>query len=174
MRFKIVVLGSLLALLASQPALAEEAETTKKHPPAKKDQRMVLGLGDYNMLDSNQSVEYRIEWHGGEVYRNFRPLAGYMTSADDAHYVYAGVVSDFYLTESIIFSLQSAIGYYEQGRGKDLGHEIEFKSAAEIAWQFSNHSRLGLQIYHLSNAGIDKKNPGTEILSISYTFRIKP
>lgn len=169
--FKTSLLGLLLVLI-SQPIYAEEA---KKEPrPLKKDQRIVLGLGDYNTLDPDQSVEFRIEWHGGEFWRNFRPLAGYMTTRDDAHYVYGGVVSDFYLTDSIIFSLQSAIGYYEEGRGKDLGHEIEFKSAAELAWQFSNYSRLGLQIYHLSNAGLDDRNPGTEIISISYTFRIKP
>lgn len=148
----------------------ETADAEKKTHQLKKDTRMVLGFGDYNFLDDNQSVEYRIEWHGGEFWRNLRPLVGYMTSADHAHYVFGGVVSDFYLTDSIIFSLQSAIGYYEEGDGKDLGHEIEFKSAAEIAWQFSNRSRLGLQIYHLSNAGIDRKNPGTEILSISYTI----
>ncbi len=163
----------MLAFLC-QPVFSESTTAEKPSVPKKTDQRIVLGLGDYNFLDSNQSVEYRLEWHGSEVWRNFRPLAGYMTSRDDAHYVYGGVVSDFYLTESIIFSLQSAIGYYEQGRGKDLGHEIEFKSAAELAWQFSNNSRLGLQIYHLSNAGIDRKNPGTEVLSISYTIQIKP
>lgn len=161
----------LLLLLVSLPfALSAEDTSEKEEHKLKKDTRMVLGIGDYNFLDDNQSVEYRIEWHGGEFWRNFRPLAGYMTSADEAHYVYGGVVSDFYLTDSIIFSLQSGIGYYEQGDGKDLGHEIEFKSAAEIAWQFSNRSRLGLQLYHLSNAGIDKKNPGTEILGISYTI----
>lgn len=161
----------LLLLLVSLPfALSAEDTSEKEEHKLKKDTRMVLGIGDYNFLDDNQSVEYRIEWHGGEFWRNFRPLAGYMTSADEAHYVYGGVVSDFYLTDSITFSLQSGIGYYEQGDGKDLGHEIEFKSAAEIAWQFSNRSRLGLQLYHLSNAGIDKKNPGTEILGISYTI----
>jgi len=161
----------LLLLITGLPlALSAEEPSEKKEHVLKKDTRMVLGIGDYNFLDDNQSVEYRIEWHGGEFWRNFRPLAGYMTSADDAHYFYGGVVSDFYLTDSIIFSLQSGIGYYEEGDGKDLGHEIEFKSAAEIAWQFSNRARLGLQLYHLSNAGIDRKNPGTEILGISYTI----
>ena len=161
----------LLLLITVLPlALSAEESAEKEEHVLKKDTRMVLGIGDYNFLDDNQSVEYRIEWHGGEFWRNFRPLAGYMTSADHAHYFFGGVVSDFFITDSIIFSLQSAIGYYEEGDGKDLGHEIEFKSAAEIAWQFTNRSRLGLQIYHLSNAGIDRKNPGTEILGISYTI----
>lgn len=160
----------LLLLVSFSLVVSAEDSSEKEERKLKKDTRMVLGIGDYNVLDDNQSVEYRIEWHGGEFWHNFRPLAGYMTSADEAHYVYGGVVSDFFITDSIIFSLQSAIGYYEQGDGKDLGHEIEFKSAAEIAWQFRNRSRLGLQLYHLSNAGIDKKNPGTEILGISYTI----
>lgn len=160
---KIMLLMLLLSL--TQLLCAEEEEVHQK----KTDTRMVLGIGDYNVLDKDQSVEYRIEWHGAEFWRNFRPLAGYMTTADDAHYVYGGVVSDFYLTDSIIFSLQSGIGYYERGNGKDLGHNIEFKSGAELAWQFQNNSRFGVRVYHLSNSSIDTKNPGTEILGVSYT-----
>ena len=34
-----------------------------------------------------------------------------------------------------------------------MGHVVEFRSAVELAYRFSNRARLGLEFYHLSNAG---------------------
>lgn len=38
-----------------------------------------------------------------------------------------------------------------------------------MAYRFDDRSRLGLEFYHLSNAGLDKHNPGTEILLAKYS-----
>ncbi len=35
-----------------------------------------------------------------------------------------------------------------------MGHVVEFRSAVELAYRFSNRARLGLEFYHLSNAEI--------------------
>ncbi|NKB19827.1 MAG: hypothetical protein GKS01_04700 [Alphaproteobacteria bacterium] len=59
-----------------------------------------------------------------------------------------------------------AVGAYDDSKGKDLGHTIEFRSGVELAWRFDNQMRLGLTLYHLSNAGIGDRNPGTEVLSL--------
>ena len=60
------------------------------------------------------------------------------------------------------------MGAFSKGNGKDLGHEIEFRSTLEISYQLKNKNRIGLSVGHLSNAGIGDINPGTEILSLSY------
>ena len=51
---------------------------------------------------------------------------------------------------------------YGEGDGKDLGHAIEFRSGIEVAYRFDDYSRLGLSFTHISNAGLDERNPGVE------------
>ena len=64
----------------------------------------------------------------------------------------------------------AAVGAFYKGNGKDLGSVVEFKTGAEFAYRFEDHSRLGLQFDHISNAGIGKRNPGTESLVLFWSF----
>ncbi len=62
-------------------------------------------------------------------------------------------------------------GFYADGSGKKLGHEIEFRSQIELAYRFDNRSRLGVAFSHISNASIGgDKNPGVEVLNIYYAL----
>ena len=63
-----------------------------------------------------------------------------------------------------------AVGAFYKGSGKDLGSVVEFKTGGEFAYRFDDHSRLGLQFDHISNAGIGKHNPGTESLVLFWSF----
>ena len=60
------------------------------------------------------------------------------------------------------------IGYYDNGSGKNLGHNIEFRTSFEISYKLKNNNRIGLSLSHISNANLGDKNPGVEILSFSY------
>jgi lipid A 3-O-deacylase len=51
-------------------------------------------------------------------------------------------------------------GLYTKGEGKDLGFPLEFRSCMEIAYEFTCKFRLGVQVYHISNASLSTKNPG--------------
>ena len=64
-------------------------------------------------------------------------------------------------------------GYYEEGDGKDLGHELEFRSQIEIAYRFDDRSRLGLAVSHTSNASIADTNPGSESAILYYSVPIE-
>ena len=75
---------------------------------------------------------------------------------------------DVLLTDNIAFSLSSGPGYYEDGDGKDLGYDLEFRSQAEIAYVMEDRSRIALAISHLSNAGLGDTNPGVEVVSLYY------
>ena len=70
--------------------------------------------------------------------------------------------NNFYLIPSI------GIGAYDEGDGKDLGHTIEFRSSIEVSYELKNKNRIGLSLSHISNANIGDKNPGVEVLSLSY------
>ena len=59
-------------------------------------------------------------------------------------------------------------GYYDDGDGKKLGNEIEFRTTLEISYQLKNSDRVGISFGHISNANIGDKNPGVEIINLSY------
>ena len=98
-----------------------------------------------------------------------QPFVGVMASGDAAIYGYGGIAFDWMLS-SLILTPSFAVGGYLDGDGKDLGHTIEFRSALEIAYQFPDRHRLGLMLYHLSNASLADNNTGTEVISLSYSI----
>lgn len=102
----------------------------------------------------------------------FRPLIGAMATARGSFYGYIGINFDLLFADHIHFSPGFAAGYYRQGKGKNLGYPIEFRSGVELAWQFSDWHRLGFHFYHLSNASIGNRNPGEESLVLFYDIPI--
>ncbi len=104
------------------------------------------------------------------MYWIFKPFAGAMFTSDASLYGYAGFLTDYYFGRRIVVSPSIAFGLYEEGDGKDLGSIVEFRSGLEVGWRFDNRSRLSVMLYHLSNASISENNPGTEIVSIGYSF----
>ena len=98
-----------------------------------------------------------------------QPFVGVMASGDAAIYGYGGIAFDWILS-NLILTPSFAVGGYIDGDGKDLGHTIEFRSAVEVGYQFADRHRLGLMFYHLSNASLADNNPGTEVLSLSYSI----
>lgn len=110
-----------------------------------------------------------------ENFFNLKPLLGIEATSDSAIYLlggiylednvgslFAGEESNFILTPSF------AVGYYDEGDGMKLGNNIEFRTSLEISYQLKNSNRIGLSFGHISNANIGDKNPGVEILSLSY------
>ena len=104
-----------------------------------------------------------------------KPFLGIETTSDSAFYIISGI----YLEDNIgslftgedsnyILTPSFGIGYYDDGDGKKLGNNIEFRSTLEISYQLENKNRFGLSIGHISNANIADKNPGVEIISLSY------
>ena len=57
-------------------------------------------------------------------------------------------------------------GIYVQGSGPDLGGPIEFRSGAEIGYQFPAGWRLAASYDHRSNAEIFALNPGVETVQV--------
>ena len=56
------------------------------------------------------------------------------------------------------------VGYYSRGSSDlDLGYPIEFRSQLEVVKDLSAQNSLGLAVSHLSNADLDKDNPGVDL-----------
>jgi hypothetical protein len=115
------------------------------------------------MLGFQYVSERRWIWH-------LRPTTGAFATFDGGLYAYAGLSLDLYFGKSIVVTPSFAPGIYMRNGGKDLGSPIEFRSAIKVAWRFEDKSRLGFDLNHLSNAGIDDTNPGSNQLLMFYTI----
>ena len=129
-----------------------------------------LAVGRYDINDDWEAIEFRAEYQSDYKLWIFKPFGGVMASTDGAAYGYAGILTDVYFGRRIVLTPSFAAGLYHNGDGKDLGHIVEFRSSIELAYRFDNRSRLGLSLYHLSNASLSEDNQGTEILSLSYSI----
>ncbi len=131
---------------------------------------LTFGVGYYDINDNQDAVEFRAEWRFKKLFWKIHPFVGIMGTTDSAVYGYGGIALDWFLGKSWVITPSFAAGAYRDGDGKDLGHTIEFRSSLEVAYRFQNNHRLGISIYHLSNASIGDSNPGTEVLSLGYSI----
>ena len=68
----------------------------------------------------------------------------------------------------MIFTPSIGFGYYDNGSGKNLGNDLQFRTTLELSYKLKNENRVGLSIGHISNANLGDKNPGVEIISLTY------
>ncbi len=135
---------------------------------------LTLGLGYFDMnKQDNDAVDFRLEYRHGQKFWIFKPWVGVEATSDGAVYGAAGVLIDVFLGNRVVLTPSFGAGYYEEGDGKDLGHEIEFRSQIEVSYRFDDRSRLGLAFSHISNASIGADNPGVEILNVYYSVPLE-
>ena len=149
----------------------------------------VLGLGIYDVKfdgsSSNYSTDIRYERRFdntlvdiGPEEDNFfylKPFIGIEATTDSAFYFLGGIYLEDNLGKLLIgkankwnFTPSFGLGYYEDGNGKKLGNKLEFRTTLELSYQLKNDDRIGFSLGHISNANIGNKNPGVEIISLSY------
>ena len=149
----------------------------------------VFGLGIYDVKfdgsSTDNAVDIRYERRFdyilidiGPEEDNFfylKPFAGVEFTSDSAFYVLTGIYLEDNLGELMLgeennwnLTPSFGFGYYDDGDGKKLGNEIEFRTTLEISYQLKNSDRVGISFGHISNANIGDKNPGVEIINLSY------
>ena len=149
----------------------------------------VFGLGIYDIKfdgsEKNQATDFRYEYRSdnslldiGPEEDNFfflKPFFGFEFTNDSASYFLTGIYfednvgellegkeSKFYFTPSF------GAGIYDDGSGKKLGNDLQFRTSLEVSYELKNKNRIGISLSHISNANLGDKNPGVEILSFSY------
>ncbi|MBI04231.1 MAG: hypothetical protein CMI96_00260 [Pelagibacteraceae bacterium] len=149
----------------------------------------VFGIGFYDIKfdgsEENTATDFRFEtrldktlFDIGPEEDNFfylKPFFGVEFTSDSASYFITGIYLEDNIGElfrgkknQFIFTPSFGAGYYDDGDGKKLGNEIEFRTSFEVSYNLKNSNRIGLGFSHISNANIGEKNPGVEILSLSY------
>ncbi len=149
----------------------------------------IYGLGIYDVKfdgsEDKQTTDFRYErrfdntlFDIGPEEDNFfflKPFLGFEYTGDSASYFLTGIYLEDNLGQlldgkenNVIFTPSFGVGYYDDGSGKELGHEIQFRTNLEISYVLKNDNRIGLSFSHISNANIGDKNPGVEVISFSY------
>jgi hypothetical protein len=155
-----------LGVVAGAAALPASAQDIDKGDP----DFLSFGAGVFDMFDDKTSAAAQIEYASDRRFWIFHPIAGAMVNSDGGGDVYAGVGVDLFFGSRIVVTPSFAPSFYWRGSSKDLGYVLEFRSAISAAYRFDDRSRLGLEFYHLSNAGLDDRNPGTEVLLLKYSL----
>lgn len=135
----------------------------------------LIGLGG-GYLDAGPNHSgglIQFEYRGQYAWNYFRPGAILMLPNFCSLYLGAGMGYELFLTEKIILIPSFYVGVYYKGKGRNLGHPIEFRSSIELNYVWDNDVRFGVQLYHLSNAHLAHKNPGLNALTIFIAFPIQ-
>ena len=149
----------------------------------------VFGLGIYDVKfdgsEKNQSTDFRYEYRSDESLINIgpeednffflKPFFGFEYTNDNASYFLPGIYFEDNLGElfegknnKFFFTPSFGAGIYNDGSGKKLGNDLQFRTSLEISYELKNKNRIGVSFSHISNANLGDKNPGVEILSFSY------
>jgi hypothetical protein len=134
---------------------------------------VVFGVGAFDFHRdcrvAQLSFEYRI---GLSKFRIAQAIMGALVPFNGSLYLYGGFGLDIFLGRHVVITPSFCPGVYFQGKGKNLGYPLEFRSSVEIAYVFTNRSRIGVQGYHISNGSMAGKNPGEESLLLFYALHL--
>ncbi len=149
----------------------------------------IFGLGIYDIKfdgsEKNQAVDFRYEYRSNESLFDIgpaeddffflKPFFGFEFTNDSASYFLTGIYFEDNLGElfegnksKYFFTPSFGAGIYDDGSGKKLGNDLQFRTSFEISYELKNNNRVGVSFSHISNANLGDKNPGVEILSFSY------
>ncbi len=122
--------------------------------------------GTYDYDDDNTTNLIGLNYHisNSEIdllsILTINPVVGGLVTAKSASMFYGGFETNLG-SDLIYLNLSSSAGIYSNGDGKDLGSAIQFKSEVNLLYSLSDKTRIGIGSHHISNAGLDSVNPGT-------------
>lgn len=169
MRFLLTIF-TLMGLMITTGANAQEWYEPKD---VGKPNMVKLGVGYSHLFDKDESdkITGLIEYNWGHEYAlGLSPFAAFQADVDGAMWAGLGLDRDFRVTDKIIFTPSFAPGLYRDGGGYDLGGALEFRTGVELAYEFPTKGRAAVQLSHMSNANIYDENPGTNLLTLNYSF----
>ena len=133
---------------------------------------MRAGLGcDEVFAKRDRNALYLLELEFAGIGCGWAPVVEASVNSREAVFFGAGLAWRWERDSSFGLRVGAAPGYYDRGEGKDLGGHFQIESFVEATWRFSAARQAGLRLAHLSNAGLERTNPGTEVLAATYSIR---
>lgn len=156
--FFVCVLG--LSIVMSKSALGDAEQS-----------RLGVGGGTLEALDSMDNWYGQVTYEFAEIEAlwGIRPTLLTMQTEEPEHYVSAGWLKEFDINDKWGWGIGNAVGFHSDD--DQLGHHIEFYSRIFVNRNLNQDAFLRLEFGHLSNAGLGERNPGTENIGLSYSYR---
>jgi len=138
------------------------------------DDALTFGAGAFAVFSEGDrqaqgEIQFRPDWRWWKL----QPMiGGFATAPGHTLFGYIGISADFAL-RGLVLRPSFAPGFYSRGDGRDLGNTILFRTGLGVAWEFESGHRLGIDLYHLSNAGLADHNPGAESAMLTFTLPIR-
>jgi hypothetical protein len=131
-----------------------------------------LSVGMYDPIThGGKSTAFNVEWQPGvKIMGTLQPLFGAMATTRNAMLGYAGVGVPFNITDHVFLMPSIAIGGYKPGDDYDLGRKIVERVGTELAYQFDDKSRLGVNFDVLTNGTSIQARDRTEMVLLTYTM----
>jgi|GEM_PF-1867598 len=177
--------GNDLPVSTSKESLEKIITVSEKESLYGPDASFTLNLSRYNILeqgkedasDSSAQTSFGFEMTFDRPLTSYKllPSFGFLRTSTGSHYVFTAISRRNHFTPRFYLNLSFGGGAYfysENSTEIDLGHVIEFRTAISLNYEFLNKSKLGIEFFHLSNAGIGDENPGSEVLSFTYSVPI--
>jgi hypothetical protein len=119
---------------------------------------------------SEKAASFSAEWQPGVQIAGFlQPLFGAMVTTKGSMLGYGGVGVPFNITDHVFMMPSIAAGAYKKGDGYDLHNTFALRIGTELAYQFDDKSRLGLNVHMLSGGASFDRRDRTEIIGLVYT-----
>ena len=136
-------------------------------------------VGTFDVIDEegdDQSNLFGIEHKNINLFKDtafgkFSPVTGGFLTGKNSIYLYTGVEATYDLGPMKV-TPSFAPGYYNKGKGKDLGSALEFKSEIKLGFDIFKNLQVDYSYSHISNNDWGRINPGVnnETISFSKTF----
>ena len=153
------ILAAIWTAATPAPARAEEP------------QFLTLGAGAFDINGNDGAALLSLEYIDKRQWLwKLRPMTGFFATQQASLYGYAGLALDVYFGRRFVLTPSFAPGLYMENGGKKLGSMIEFRSSIKAAYRLDDRSRLGVELFHISNAGIGSRNPGANELLVFYSI----
>ena len=163
------VFGIVLFSLVALPLGVNAAEGSSSDYPRLNFSAGAIGIADSIDEPFLIGVEYQMPAFSDWA---LIPAVGFLYSQNGAGYVYGGLRHDFQLSDEWVLTPSLSAGYFDDSDEIDLGYALEFRSGIEVAYKLPGKSRLGLGVFHISNASLGDRNPGTELMTLSWSMPI--
>ena len=117
-------------------------------------------------------AELQVRRVGTWKYGPLRPVVGGSVSSKGDVWVGAGLKwqTSLNASDTLYAEFSTMPGLYAPSNGPDLGHTIEFRTAATLGMRLDNGANIAISLDHRSNADIADYNPGLETLGIRYSI----
>lgn len=154
--------------------LLNQSLPLRANPATIDDQRLSIGAGIFDAYQGGYAAVGAVSYEASPCSRwwDIRPAAQLMSVSGGGYYVGVGLLKSFSISRDFQWALSFSAGAaHESNESVGLNYDIEFLSRAILDYRLHRQHFLRLEVGHISNGGLDKRNPGTEPVLLYWQLR---